>query len=109
MEFSYLNAQKLADRGCIYGTVGCMTRIVSKLTQVLFALNEVYFVSEKDALKVIESFSLKPKEYSIRINEILSCPGQGTALTQSLKKLNEIIEEIKKLCGRLYVSKYSMR
>lgn len=75
VEFSYLNAQKLAARECIYGTVGCMTRIVSELTQVLFALNEVYFASEKEALKVIESFSLKPKEYAIQINDILSYPG----------------------------------
>lgn len=109
VEFSHLNAQKLAERGCIYGTVGCMTRMVSELTQVLFALNEVYFASEKEALKVIESFPLKPPEYAIRINAILSCPGQGATLIQSLKKLNEIIQETKELCGSLYSSKYLVR
>lgn len=109
VEFSHLNAQKLAGRGCIYGTVGCMTRIVSELTQVLFALNEVYFASEKEALKVIESSPLKPKEYAIRINDILSYPGQGAHLIESLKKLDEIIQETKELCKPLYISKYSIR
>jgi predicted nucleotidyltransferase len=109
VEFSHLNAQKLADRGCIYGTVGCMTRIVSELTQVLFALNEVYFASEKEALKTIESFLAKPREYTNRINEILSYPGQGKALIQSLKKLGEIIRETIVLCKPLYTSKYSMK
>ena len=109
VEFSYLNAQKLADKGCIYGTVGCMTRIVSELTQVLFALNEVYFASEKDALKVIESFPLKPKGYAIRINDVLSRPGQGADLTESLKKLGEVIQETMVLCKPLYASKYSIK
>lgn len=109
VEFSYFNAQKLANRNCIYGTVGCITRIASELTQVLFALNEIYFASEKGALKIIDSFSLKPQKYSIRINDILSCPGQGRAIIQSLKKLDDIIQETKALCGPLYMSKYSMK
>ncbi len=109
VEFSYLNAQKLAARECIYGTVGCMTRIVSELTQVLFALNEVYFASEKEALKVIESFSLKPKEYAIRINDILSYPGQGADLAESLKKLGQVIQETIDLCKPLYTSKYTIK
>lgn len=108
VEFSYLNAQKFASRNCIYGTVGCMTRIVSELTQVLFALNEVYFSSEKEALKTIESFSARPHEYTIRINEILSCPGHGPTLVASLKKLGALIQETKQLCGQLYDAKYSI-
>lgn len=106
VEFSHLNAQKLARKGCVYGVVGCMTRMVSELTQVLFALNEVYFASEKDALSVIESFSLKPKEYTLRINDLLSRP--GVDLTESLNKLGEIIEETMALCKPLYASKYSI-
>jgi hypothetical protein len=84
-----------------------MTRIVSELIQVLFALNAVYFASEKEALKAIESFPARPKEYATRINDILSCPGQGATLIQSLKKLDDIIQEAKELCGLLYTSKYS--
>jgi hypothetical protein len=108
IEFSHFNAQKLAKRGCIYGTIGCVTRIVAELTQVLFALNRIYFVTEKDALKTIESFLIKPKEYSARIDDILSSPGRDEALVESLKKLNEVIQEVINLSAPLYTPKYLM-
>lgn len=97
IEFTHFNAQKLAKRGCIQGAVGCMTRIVAEITQVIFALNRIYFVTEKDALETIESFSIKPTEYAARINDILSCPGRGEALIGTLEKLNGIIQEVIKL------------
>lgn len=106
IEFSHFNAAKFAQHGCIYGTVGCMTRIIAELTQVLFAFNRVYFATEKGALKIIESFSFKPTEYSNRINAILSYPGKEQALVVSLRKLNELIQEVIKLCHPLYTPKY---
>jgi predicted nucleotidyltransferase len=108
IEFSYFNAKKLANSGCIYGTVGCMSRIVAELTQVLFALNRVYFITEKGALEVIDKFSIKPTEYATRINDILSAPGKGKLLVESLKKLYAIIQEVIKLSGSLYTPKYTM-
>jgi predicted nucleotidyltransferase len=42
IEFTLFNAKKLAKRGSIYGTAGCVTRMAAELTQALFALNRVY-------------------------------------------------------------------
>lgn len=108
VEFSYFNAKKLASRGCIYGTVGCVTRIVAELTQVLFALNRIYFVTEKNALETIDTFTIKPAAYAMRINDILCCPGREESLVASLKKLNAIIQEVIKLSSPLYTPKYPM-
>jgi hypothetical protein len=85
-----------------------MTRIVAQLTQVLFALNSVYFATEKEALKMIETFTIKPREYSSRIQNILSTPGLGTSLISSLELLNKIIQEVIELVGSLYTPKYNI-
>lgn len=108
VEFSHFNAKKLFKRGCLYGIAGCITRIIAELTQVLFALNRIYFVTERDALQSIESFRIKPKEYAARIEDILSSPGRNEALAGSLKKLNDIIQEVIKLSSPLYTPKFSM-
>jgi predicted nucleotidyltransferase len=108
VEFAYFNAQKLAKRGCIYGTVGCMTRIAAELTQVLFAMNSMYSATEKGALETIESFKIKPKEYASRMQDILSSPGRDQTLKESLKKLQEVIKEVMQLAHPIYVPRYSL-
>lgn len=108
VEFSHFGAQKFAKRGCVYGTVGCMTRIAAELTQVLFALNRVYFSTERNALEAIDAFTIKPKEYRSRIQDILSTPGKGEDLIASLKKLHAVIRDVIKLCEPIYTAKYPL-
>lgn len=106
VEFSIMNAKKYATRGYVYATVGCMTRIAAELTQVLFALNSVYFVTEKGALETIDTFAIRPKDYAKRINALLSHPGSGNLLIDSLMKLDEIIQETIALADPIYQPKY---
>jgi predicted nucleotidyltransferase len=106
VEFTLMNARKYSKRGCIYATVGCMTRMAAELTQVLFALNEIYFVTEKNALETIDTFTIRPKDYSKRMNAVLSHPGSGDRLTDSLKIFEEIVQEVIALANPIYKSKY---
>jgi|SRR5579862_156351 len=108
VEFAHFGAQKFAKRGCVYGTVGCMTRIAAELTQVLFALNRIYFSTERTALETIDAFAIKPKDYGSRIQDILSVPGKGEDLIASLKKLHAVIREVIKLCEPIYAAKYPL-
>ena len=62
-EFSLLHARGFAVQGDIYNTVGCLTQVASNLTQVLFALNEKYFMRDKQVLDVVASFSYLPSGY----------------------------------------------
>jgi hypothetical protein len=101
-----MNAKKYAGRGCVYATVGCMTRMAAELTQVLFALNRVYFVTEKGALKTINTFSIKPNDYAKRMNALLSHPGSGDHLIDSLKELERIVQETIALANPIYQPKY---
>lgn len=106
VEFSLMNAKKYAARACVYTTVGCMTRMAAELTQVLFALNRIYFVTEKGALKTIDTFAIRPKDYAKRMNAILSHPGSGDRLTGSLKLLEGIVQEVIALANPIYQPKY---
>jgi hypothetical protein len=45
-EFSLEVARKSAKRPEVYFAAGCLTRIASSLVQVLYALNETYFISD---------------------------------------------------------------
>jgi predicted nucleotidyltransferase len=106
VEFSLMNAKKYAGRGCVYATVGCMTRMAAELTQVLFALNRIYFVTEKGALETIDTFSIKPTDYARRMNALLSHPGTGDHLIDSLKKFEGIVQETIALANPIYQPKY---
>ncbi len=106
IEFSLMNARKYLERGCVYATVGCMTRMAAELTQVLFALNRIYFVTEKGALETIDTFTIHPKNYSKRMNAVLSHPGSGNHLTNSLKIFEEIVQEVIALADPIYKPKY---
>jgi hypothetical protein len=75
-EFTLLHARGFAAQGDVYNTVGCLTRAAANLTQTLFALNERFFLRDKQVMEVIASFSLLPKGYTEQIKKILSSPGE---------------------------------
>jgi len=106
VEFSLVNAKKYSVRGSVYATVGCMTRMAAELTQVLFALNRVYFVTEKDAIETIDTFTIRPKDYAKRMNSLLSHPGTGDHLSDSLKTFEKIVQEVIALAHSVYQPKY---
>ena len=88
-------ARKLAGRGNVYGTVGCLARLSNQLTLVLFALNDTYLVNDKTALVEIAKFPLAPADFASRINRLLSNPGRTPEqLTVSVEGLSELFSEI---------------
>ncbi|MCA0757324.1 nucleotidyltransferase domain-containing protein [Paenibacillus sp. N4] len=73
---------------------GCWFRSVSCLNQVLFALNETYWMNEKGAAAIADSFCMVPDNYSYRINNILTLVTEDqTGLDQALNMLRDLIHE----------------
>ncbi|MBZ0304421.1 MAG: nucleotidyltransferase domain-containing protein [Anaerolineae bacterium] len=109
VEFTLLHARSFAGQGDVYNTVGCLTRALSDLTQVLFALNEAYFISDKRALATIETFPLKPDAYAARVTDILAHPG-GTAeaLAQTVDALSALFRDAVELAGSAYQPKFAL-
>lgn len=106
-EFTLRHARALAARGDVYNTVGCLTRMLGLLSQVLFALNRCYFLNDKRALETIEGFELCPDRYAERVRALLSAPGAGAEqLVGTTSELEDLFKETVELAGPLYRSRY---
>lgn len=108
-EFTLLFARDYAAKGDIYNTVGCFTRVTTNLTQALFALNECYYLRDKQVMATIGAFPLLPDGYGEQINAILAHPG-GTAaeLTQTVQQLTQVWRNVVALVGELYQQKFQL-
>jgi hypothetical protein len=90
-EFSLLHARQFAERADVYNAVGCLTRVAQYLTQALFALNERYFLSDKDAARVIEQLPLHPPHFESRLTGALARAGaDASELHASVTCMREI-------------------
>jgi predicted nucleotidyltransferase len=106
-EFTLHVGKQLASAGDVYGTVGCLTRTVSQLTQVVFALNRIYFLTDKGALEMIDAFDLRPLAYGGRVRSLLTQPGHTSSeLLATIRCLGLLIDDVVALAGELYVPKY---
>ena len=106
-EFTLMHARTFAAQGDVYNTAGCLTRAASSLTQMLFALNGIYFLRDKKAMDALAAFPILPAGYVQRINRILGCPG-GSAqeLTGSVDEMEQVWQSVAALPGVEYRSKY---
>ena len=102
-EFVLEQGKKFAAQGDVYDAVGCFTRCASALVQVVYALNERYFLTDKGALDEIASFGLKPVDFGGIVTRVLARPGTNSnELTESVSKLAAVLRETTELCGGLY-------
>ena len=103
VEFDLTHARKFAERGDVYNTAGCLTRCAAQLVQVVYALNERYFISDKGALEEIEAFSKKPPDFPERLRAILARPGaSGEELLESVERTADLHRELIERAGGLY-------
>jgi hypothetical protein len=108
-EFTLLHAHAFAAQGDIYNTVGCLTRVVSNLTQALFALNERYYIRDKQVMETLATFPLLPAGYVERVNRILASPGStAPELTRSVQELEQVWRGVVSLAGVHYQPQFQL-
>ena len=96
--FSLENGYKTAKRGDVYFTAGCVARAMSMLVQVLYTLNETYFLSEKNLAKNIHDFKKVPDDFVQRVEDILSnLGGDAEQLTASIDSTKELLQDLQLL------------
>jgi len=106
-EFTLLHARGFAARGDIYNTVGCLTRVASNMTQAIFALNERYFIRDKQVMDEVAEFPNLPSRYIQQINRILACPGSTVQeLTKTVSHLEQVWQSVVLLDGVEYEPKF---
>ena len=102
-EFTLLHARGFAQKGEIYNTAGCLTRAASNLTQVLFALNERYFIRDKQVMKELDNIAMIPEHYTQDVEAILANIGSDPeTLSTSVEHMWKIWESVKSLPGVNY-------
>ena len=94
-----LNLARPTSARCdVFHASGCLFRCAAAVIQVLFALNNAYFMNEKGALRLIESFPTKPNAFSARVRNILANPGQDSASLQTnVAAMDALIAETRSL------------
>ena len=93
-------SRKSAGRGDVFYVSGCAFRCVACLVQVLFALNERYFVNEKGSVKATRSFELYPPGLEEVVEDVLGLPGRSpSGLEESVERLGLLASEVRALCG----------
>lgn len=102
-KFSCDLAKSYSQNNDIYYMVGHLFRSISALNQVLFAMNQTYCLNEKKAVLRIERFSIRPKDYCNRINEILTLAPDNCLI--KINKLEQLCYEVKELADRVLNTK----
>jgi hypothetical protein len=98
--FSLENGYKTAKRGDVYFTTGCVTRAISMLVQVLYALNETYFLSEKNLARNVINFKVVPHDFVYRAGTILSSLGRDAEeLTASIDSTRTLLQDLQLLAA----------
>jgi predicted nucleotidyltransferase len=96
--FALETCRKPAARGDVFYVAGCLFRCAACLVQVLFAVNERYFVNEKGSVKVAGSFPLCPEGFEDTVSHVLSEPGRDPArLSESVREFERLVQETREL------------
>lgn len=99
--FALDTSRKSAERGETFYVSGCLFRCAACLVQVLFALNERYFVNEKGSVRAVDSFAVRPDGFVETVSSVLAQPGDGSPrLTASVERLRELVEAVRGLSSR---------
>ena len=93
--FSAMFASANAGKEDPYYVHAHLTRSVSCLNQVLFALNEQYCVNEKKAARMIDSFPISPIRYRARVAKLFSTAADD--LTATCDLLDALIDDTQAL------------
>ncbi len=93
--FTLDNTYKPAARGEVYIVAGCLARAIHCLVQVLYALNETYYISEKKLVRDVASFRVRPERFLERVYAILEEVGTNSVrLQEVLKETERLYDEI---------------
>lgn len=95
IDFSVMIAKKSIERADVNYAAGSCFRGVSCMLQVLFALNQEYWLNEKGALNITDSFAVKPADFRNRVGEIYKLlDASPEAIERSVMLLQGLSEEV---------------
>jgi hypothetical protein len=88
------------ERGDVVFLAGIAARLVHDMTQVLFAINETYYVGDGNNLHYVAAFAIQPTEFAERISAILYPPQTKDVLITQYEMIIELIDDIAPLAAQ---------
>lgn len=108
-EFTLHQSRGFAASADVVHTAACFARVAHFLIQALFAMNRRYFVNDKHALRLIDSFPLSPREFAARLSAVLAHPGAAPeSLHASIDGLHALWSETTALSDHSYTPRFSL-
>jgi predicted nucleotidyltransferase len=102
-------ARKFAARSDVYGTAACLTRAVSQLILVLFALNRKYPINDKTALAEVAELERAPAEFGQRVQGTLARLGDSAVeLAAAVEAIERLLKETVEVTDGLYQSRFTL-
>lgn len=95
VDFSLAIAQKSVDREDVTYAAGCCFRAVNCMLQVLFAINEQYWMNEKGALTIADGFQKSPTHLRERVEHAFSKLDR-TSIATAIDILREVAVDCEK-------------
>lgn len=97
VDFSLFIAQKSVARGDVTYAAGCMFRAVNCLLQVLFAVNEQYWMNEKGALALADGFPRSAPRLRERVEDAVSkVDNSGSSIAAAIELLRSVKADCEK-------------
>ena len=98
INFSIEIARKSVERSDVTYAAGCCFRSVMCMLQVLFAVNKTYWLNEKGAVALAETFPRKPGRFQARINDVFQAlAADPPSLQNGIAILEELSKDIRTL------------
>lgn len=102
IDFSIQIAKKSIERADVTYAAGCCFRAVMCMLQSLFALNRQYWLNEKGALALADSFALKPDMLKSRVESTFQALDANPAgIEMAIDMLQELGKEVNTLTERV--------
>jgi hypothetical protein len=95
-DYHYANKVR---RGDAVFLAGLTSRLVHDLIQILFALNETYYVGDGQNLNFVEKFNIKPDGFADRVKAILYPAASDDLFQRQYDSLAGLIDEVVGLAG----------
>jgi Nucleotidyltransferase domain len=95
IEFSLRIARKSVARADVAYAAGCCFRCVSCILLVVFALNEQYWLNEKGAVALANTFPILPPRFKSRIEEVFaSLAADGHSIAKAIAVLETLSRDM---------------
>ena len=93
-DYHYLSKVRRKD---VVFLAGLSARLVHDMAQILFALNEVYYVGDGQNLPFVAGFARKPPDFAARVEQALYPPPSDQVFEQQRATLLRLIDDIEEL------------